>query len=248
MLTSCTSLAAPSESQPTKIEAIEQEKDLTPTILPTASPTLFLIDPFHVPTPVNTPHPTPSIHSESQTSSTIEAYKNLFDERVKYFENTLLFDIQIIEVGFELLNNSRYIVVAEGKVTNISDNPIVVRKVISTGLFYPINVSWKFLYNEEELNFPLRYNESFYSFTQDDFVILQPNEFQIYKLVFALPSKATNNFQKDINLSGKKIALIATYDCYMVEYFSGDFYDHKYIDVNSWVGEVQSNSVEYVFP
>jgi len=90
---------------------------------------------------------------------------------------------------------------------------------------------------------------------------LQPNEFQRYNWEFSLPLALADPDRQEVALSGKPISITATYGNRRVGYtlMSKDFnlvttIDENgeevfyVVDMNAWVGEVQSDSITYVFP
>jgi len=233
LLTSCVSVATAS---PSPIIATETE---LLTFSPTPLPTL-LIDPFRIPTPINTPHPNPT--ALSQDSDEIA----LHDDRVESFKNTINFKITVSGIGFESQGADRYIVFAEGILTNVSDRPIVVRRELSSGRGGTPDVVWNIFYNNERLNYPIPFIQTVPNLSADDFVVLQPNEFQKYLLGIDLPLELSDDNGIKIKLANKKIQLMATYFGFNVGY--RETFDSPYVDMNTWVGFVESNTVEYIFP
>lgn len=223
-------------------------KTETPTFLPTPSPTLLLIDPFRIPTPINTPHPVPTA-----LNSDLDIRKDprvLYDARVESFENTLNFEITISAVGFEIQGSDQYIVNVEGTLTNISNKPIIVRKRLSSGHTLNEDVNWDIFYNGKKLNPSFCCYGSVPDLSTEDFVALQPNEFQKYGLSFPLPLELPDEDGQKISLSNKQIEITAKYWGFDVGYidYRAEQLPRPHVDMNAWVGLVESNSVVYKFP
>lgn len=148
-------------------------------------------------------------------------------------------------------NITHYSIIAEGRLTNISNNPIVAHKKLSSGFTNNEDVSWELSYGDMELPYFECCVDTFgiHFLSPDDYVVLQPSEFQNYLLRFTLPLEIPLRKGTNISLSGKEITLIAIYFGSQVGHHEGPLLDNpNYIDMNSWVGKVQSNPVEYVFP
>jgi hypothetical protein len=205
------------------------------------------IDPRQMPTPINTPHLIPTALTE--TAPEVPDFlipTALFGERVESFKNGLSFTITISAVGFETQQTDRYIVYVEGVLTNISNQPIVVHKTLSTGQTENY-VIWDIFYNGKKIGNYLCC--SFLStISADDFVVLQPNEFQTYLLGLELPFELSDDEGHKTALSKKNIQLTATYRAFDAGYTDLAVFPRRYIDMNAWVGVVESNSVEYIFP
>jgi hypothetical protein len=222
----------------------EQISTNTPILIPaTPTPTA----PYNLPTAINPPHPAPTRLGRMNAKESSQ----LYEQRVKDFEGTLRFSIKISDVRIHQSEDiTQYLVIAEGRLTNISNKPIVVRKRLSTGFTLNEDVSWDLLDGSNGLSYFICCIDIFGRYlSPDDYVLLQPNEFQNYLLPFELPFKIHDTTGVEVSLSGKRITLTANYIDVWVGYNevpSGDGF--KYIDMNSWVGRVQSNPVEYVFP
>ncbi len=206
-------------------------------------------NPFALPTAINTPHMIPT--EIGQITSKESFY--LYDQRVKDFEKVLQFDIKVLDIKLNNFENiSFYSGTVEGRLTNISSNPIVLRKNLSSGFTGNEDISWEFYFDNTKLSYINCCADTFgiLFLSQEDYVLLQPGEFQNYNLSFDwLPLEIYDYKGNEVRLSGKKIGLVATYRNIRVGYDEGPPFDStKNIDMNSWVGEVQSNSVDYVFP
>jgi hypothetical protein len=230
-MTLALSTASPSPAVATKAEI----SAFYPTPLPTV-----LVDPFRIPTPINTPHPIPT--ALTQVFDPVA----LHDERLGSFKNTLIFHITVLGVGFESQSLDSFIVYAEGILTNVSNRPIVVRRELSSGRGGLPDVVWNISYNKDVLNYPVPLIQTFPDLSADDFVVLEPSEFQKYLLGIDLPFELADEKGNKINLSNKKIQLMATYHSFDVGYRKS--FDTPYLDMNAWVGFVESNTVEYIFP
>ena len=246
LLVSCTSIPnSTPKTTSTPVIANQTETKITTPIPITPTPT----SPFVLPTVINTPHMIPT---EIGRTTSQESFQ-LYDQRVEAFENTLQFDIKVSNIKINNFENiSFYSGIVEGRLTNISSNPIVLRKNLSSGFTGNEDISWKFYFDNTKLSYINCCVDTFgiLFLSQEDYVLLQPGEFQNYNLSFTfLPLEIYDDKGNEVRLSGKKIVLVATYRNIRVGYDEGPPFDStKNIDMNSWVGEVQSNSVNYVFP
>jgi hypothetical protein len=251
VLSSCVPMTTPLPtvlSSPSPEVAIKTE---TPAFFPTPSPTLFLIDPFRIPTPINTPHPVPTALNVG-----LDLGKDpsaLHDARVEGFKNTLSFKIMISGIGFEVQGADRYMVDIEGILTNISNKPIVVRRTLSSGHTFNEDVNWDIFYNGKKLIPSICCYDSVPDLSSEDFVVLQPNQFQKYSLGFPLPPELPDEEGHKISLSNQKVQIKAEYFGFNVGYVDYKYErlpDERlpYVDMNAWVGFVESNTVECVFP
>ena len=211
-----------------------------------------------IPTPINTPHAMPpALGIVTQTKSF-----NLYDERVHAFENRLQFTIRILDVSFYSKDNlNLYIMRAEGTMMNVSDQPVVITKSLRSGFTVDPEVYWNFVYNGKRLTYGQCCADGWFYIDQEDYIILQPNDFQSYIWEFSLPLTLPDPDRQEVALSGQPISITAIYGNKKVGYTlqNKDFnlvttLDENgenifyIVDMNAWVGEVQSNSIKYVFP
>jgi hypothetical protein len=211
-----------------------------------------------VPTPINTPHAIPTSLGWVTQSRSFD----LYDERISAFKNTLEFKIRILDVSLRSKADlTLYMIKTEGTITNVSDQPVAITKDLRTGVTVDPEVYWSFSYNGEKLEYIQCCADGRLYIDQDDYIVLQPNEFQRYAWAFSLPVELRNSEGQDVSLSGKPITITAMYTNFSIGYTLIDkdgnivatidqnsepiFYT---VDMNAWVGEVQSNSVTYVFP
>jgi hypothetical protein len=224
----------------------------------TITPPTELAYPMQVPTPVNTPHaiPTP-IGQVTQMKSF-----DLSDERLSTFKESLEFKIRILDISLDTdVDLTLYIVKSEGTITDISNQPVVITKYLRSGVTVDPEVFWTFSYDGKRLEYIQCCADGWLNINQDSYIVLQPGEFQRYTWAFSLPLALRNSDEQDVSLSQKPITIAATYGNSRVGYTlkneDGDiiattdengepvFY---VVDMNAWVGEVQSDSITYVFP
>ena len=223
----------------------------------TATATEF-VHPKQLVASINTPHASPTSLGQVTQAKSFD----LYDERINTFKDTLKFTIRILDVSFFTKEDTTlYIIKAEGVITNISDKPIVISEYLRTGFTVDPEVYWSFSYHRKGLQYSECCVDGWVFIDQDDYILLQPNEFQRNIWEFSLPLKLSNSEGQEVYLSGKPIKIAATYINHRVGYALMDedrtlvtstdengeevFYE---VDMNAWVGEVQSNSVTYVFP
>src|SRR5688572_5009851 len=145
LLTSCVFMAKPlPTSTLPSVMAKQTETSVTTSITPSVT------NPFAVPKAINTPHIIPTKIGQITSQ---ESFR-LYDERVKAFENTLQFDIKVSDAKINKFEkHSRYLISAEGKLTNIANHPIVVRRNLSTGFTGNEDIRWDFFLGNTELGY-----------------------------------------------------------------------------------------------
>ena len=211
---------------------------------------------MQIPTPINTPHAIPS----SIGQITDEKAFDLYQGRINTFKNSLRFTIRILDVRLHT-DGTLYIIKVEGTITNISAQPVVITETLRSGFTVEPEIYWSFSYNGKGLRYSDCCFDGWLNIDQDDYVVLQPNEFQRYNSEVSLPVALGNSERQDIYLSGKPITITATYINFRVGYALQNqdgslvtttdengkrvFYT---VDMNAWVGEVQSSPITYVFP
>ena len=223
-------------------------------VLPTASD-----KPFQRLTPVNENQivPTP-IGQVTQTKSF-----DLYDKRIKGFENTLEFHIS--DTGINLYTNknntSMFIVNIQGILKNITDKSLVVRRELRTGLTLEPEIYLEFTYNNKSLAYFQCCVDGFLRMKQDDYVVLPPGKSRIY--IWSVPLLLTMNDTDNevVSLSGKSIKISALYISTDVGF---SLQDHKgnlitsqdkngdsisyVVDINMWLGKLKSNEITVRFP
>ena len=211
-----------------------------------------------IPTPINTPHAIPpAVEIVTQTKSF-----DLYDERFHAFENSLQFTISILDVSFYSKDDiNLYIIRAEGTIRNVSDQPVVIPARLRSDVTVEPEVYWYFAYKGDRLTYTQCCADGWLYIDQEHYIHLQPNEFQRYIWEFSLPLTLPDSDRQEVALSGKPISITATYSNRRVGYtlMNKDFnlvttIDENgeevfyVVDMNAWVGEVQSDSITYVFP
>lgn len=228
-------------------------KTITPPIasaLATSMPPTAIFPPNY-PTPLNTPHISPTMIGQSSFDESLD-----FDNtRIDAFEGALDFTVQIKEVSLVTWTESLTLfqVIAAGTLRNVSNQPIVLRRTLVTGFDYHQDVSWQLSYAGGLLPYAIccvDYGVASVR-SQQDYVLLQPGDTQNYSWIFVLPTSIEDTTGKPVSLSGKTINFTASYSDFRPGYDNMlDLSDPQYhfIDMNAWVGTVESNSTSFVFP
>lgn len=209
------------------------------------------IYPPNYPTPINTPHTSPTMIGKFSFDDSL----NFDNTRIAAFEDTLNFTVQIVDVILVtwVEPHTLFQVVAKGTLKNISDKAIVVRRELSTGFDFHQEVSWELAYTDGLLPYSICCVDYFGGTVRSEqgYVLLQPGDFQNYSWIFVIPTSINDTTGKPINLSGKTINFTASYTDFrsghdnMIRFSDPGYY---FINMNSWVGTVKSNSTSFLFP
>ncbi|MER2511486.1 MAG: hypothetical protein ABTQ25_03535 [Nitrosomonas ureae] len=209
------------------------------------------IYPPDYPTPINTPHISPTMIGQSSFEESLD-FNNT---RVAVFEGTLNFTVEI--VGVTLVTwvepHTLFQVAAKGTLRNISDKAVVLRRDLSTGFDFHQDVSWELAYANGLLPYSICCVDYFGGTvrSEQDYVLLQPGDFQNYSWIFVIPTSIDDTNGNPVNLSGKTIDFTASYNDLrpghdnMIRFSDPGYY---FVDMNSWVGTVKSNSTSFLFP
>jgi hypothetical protein len=225
----------------------------TPSVAGTTATSIppTAIYPPDYPTPINTPHISPTMIGQSSFDDSL----NFNNTRVAAFEDTLNFTVQIVDVTLVtwVEPHTFFQVVAKGTLKNVSDKAIVVRRDLSTGFDNHQDVSWELGYANGLLPYSICCVDYFGGTvrSEQDYVLLQPGDFQNYSWIFVIPTSIDDTTGQPVNLSGKTIDFTASYSDFRPGHdnmirFSDPGY--SFIDMNSWVGTVKSNSTSFLFP
>jgi hypothetical protein len=209
------------------------------------------ISPLNYPTPINTPHISPTMIGKSSFDDSLT-----FDNtRAAAFEGTLRFTVQIIDVTLVtwVEPHTLFQVIAVGTLKNISNKSIVVRRDLYTGFDFHQDVSWQLVYADGALPYGICCVDYFGVTvrSEQDYVLLRPGDIQNYSWIFVIPTSLDDMTGKSINLSGKTIGFTASYTDRrpghdnMVNFSDSGYH---FIDMNSWVGTIESNSTSFLFP